>query len=157
MFVTFLPFCQIFYHMLTVIAQLEDQGHTLGIVPNGFSIRTPEGYVLIASRHDTTRIYHVLSNNPRPSHPRQGSHTCGPEVWRSQIDELLPATVPQAPRLLRRCGDSIWLAVEPPPATLGLRPTSLTARGIDNQRRRYEIRRPVMLQIGAIPSRLGMV
>jgi len=53
-------------------AQLEDQGHTLGIVPNGFSIRTPEGCVLIASKHDTTRIYRLTSCRTIPDPVARG-------------------------------------------------------------------------------------
>jgi Pol polyprotein len=41
-----------FSQNLLAYAQLD----TLGIVPDGFSIRTPEGYVLIASKHDTSRL-----------------------------------------------------------------------------------------------------
>jgi GAG-pre-integrase domain/gag-polypeptide of LTR copia-type len=52
-------------------AHLEDQGFTLGIVPNGFSICTPDEYVFIATKQDN-RIYRITSCQSVPDHVARG-------------------------------------------------------------------------------------
>jgi len=109
-------------------AQLEDQGHTLGIVPNGFSICTPEGYVLIASKHDTTRIYRFTSCRTIPNPATRGKDLIPATYTALAKPNQRTSTRYRALRLLNRCGDSVWLAVAPPPATLVLDRTGYKSR-----------------------------
>ena len=90
-------------------AQLEDQGHILGIVPNGFSIRTPEGYVLIASKRDTTRIYQLTSCRTIPDPVDRGKDPipatyATPEKSNRRTSTRHRAAAPKAAKPMRMAG-----------------------------------------------------